>query len=314
MKRTRIYTERLGSRSLGPCIAVAGIAGILLAAPATSTAVNIPKGVQAWLGTWGANFGVLGIDDVHRERSEFPDASGKRPYFWVASMEWRRPGADKRITGTILGGKHRYRTFAGCWKPPDPTVSCGSVLLGRSGQKLTGGYWKACRQNCRSHHPWKGRKSRGAWRSGFQFTQRGKPVDGPAGRTEIGGAGAVFFLADPERGKPGRVTDNTRIFLVAEGPRGAERRLTIKPSSARYDLVGDDVPRLELRGRVKRSNDERCPAGEVVEVTIIDGKKREADRIHLEPVDRSCDRKARWSSLGNGDVDVRVDFPREMYD
>lgn len=287
-------------------------AGSLLVLPAGApSATRMPEGVRDWLGTWHANFGTLRIDDVHRARSEYPDASGRRPSFWAAEMRWSRPGADRRITGTILGGKYRHRTFAGCWKPPDPTVSCGSVLIQRTGKRLTGGYWKACRTYCRSHHPWKGRRSSGAWRIGFQFRQSGRPVEGPPGRTQIGGAGGLISLVDPDRGKPWRPTGESRIFLVVEGPRGRERRLTIKPAVARHDRVGDDLPRLELRGRVRASTDERCPAGEVVEVTLVDGKQRAADQVRLDPERGSCDRKARWSSLGNGDVDVSVGFPRE---
>jgi hypothetical protein len=297
---------------MGRCMSAGIVAGSLLVMPATtSSATRMPDGARAWLGTWHANFGTLRVDDVHRARAEYPDASGRRPYYWAAEIRWSRPGSDKRITGTILGGKYRYRTFAGCWKPPDPSVSCGSVLIGRTGKKITGGYWKACRHYCRSHHPWKGRKSSGAWRIGFQFTQHGTPVEGPSGRTQIGGAGALISLVDPDRGKPWRPTGESRIFLVSEGPRGQERRLTIKPRVARYDIVGDDTPRLELRGRVRVSNDERCSVGEVVEVTIIDGKKRDADKIRLDPERGSCDRRARWSSLGNGDVRVSVGFPRE---
>jgi hypothetical protein len=293
-------------------LTVAIVVGALLAVPAgASSATRMPDGVQAWLGTWHANFGTLRIDDVHRARSEYPDASGKRYSYWAASIRWSRPGFNERITGTILGGNHKYRTFAGCWKPPDPAVSCGSVLIYRTGAKITGGYWKRCRQYCHSHHPWKGKRSSGAWRIGFQFTQSGTPVEGPPGRTQIGGAGALVSLVDPERGRPWRPTGESRIYLVTEGPRGQERRLTIKPAVARYERVGDDLPRLELRGRVRASSDERCPAGEVVEVTITDGKKRAADQIRLDPEGGSCDRKARWSSLGNGDVDVSVGFPRE---
>lgn len=287
-------------------------ASVLVAPATTSSATRMPDGVQAWLGTWHANFGTLRIDDVHRARPDYPDAYGKRPYYWAAVIRWSRPGADKRITGTILGDEYHYRTFAGCWKPPDPAVSCGSVLIGRTGKKITGGYWKACRTYCHSHHPWKGKRSSGAWRIGFQFTQQGKPVDGPPGRTQIGGGGALVSLVDPDRGKPWRPSDESRIFLVAEGPRGQERRLTIKPGVARYDTVGDDLPRLVLRGRVRASNDERCSVGEVVEVTIVDGKNRAADRISLDPERASCDRKTSWSSLGNGDVSVSVGFPREL--
>lgn len=294
------------------CLAAGIAAGVVLVVPApASSATRMPDGVRTWLGTWHANFGTLRIDDVYRARSEYPDASGKRPFYWAAEIRWSRPGADKRITGTILGGKYRYRTFAGCWKPPDPAVSCGSVLIQRTGKRITGGYWKACRTYCRSHHPWKGKKSSGAWRIGFDFTQHGRPVEGPPGRTQIGGAGALISLVDPDRGKPWRPTGESRIFLVAEGPRGQERRLTIKPAVARYDLVGDDTPRLELRGRVRTSNDERCSVGEVVEVTIVDGKNRAADKIRLDPERGSCDRRTRWSSLGNGDVRVSVGFPRE---
>jgi hypothetical protein len=48
-----------------------------------------------------------------------------------------------------------------------------------------------------------------------------------------------------------------------------------------------------------------------VEVTIVDGKNRAPDTIRLDPEGGSCDRRARWSSVGNGDVRVSVDFPRE---
>jgi len=288
------------------------VVGSCLALPALApAAVRTPKGVETWLGTWHANFGTLRINDVHRERADYPDASGKRPFYWAASINWSRPGSDKRITGSILGGKYRYRTFSGCWQPPDPAISCGSVLIHRTGKKLTGGYWKACRTYCKSHHPWKGKRTSGAWRVGFQFTQQGKPVHGPSGRTQFGGAGAVISLVNPDRDKTWRPTGDSRLFLIAEGPRGKERKLTITPRVARYENVGDDLPRLELRGRVTSSNDERCSRGEVVEITIIDGKKRSADKIRLDPDRDSCDRRANWSSLGNGDVDVRVDFPRE---
>jgi hypothetical protein len=270
----------------------------------------MPRGVEDWLGTWHANFGTLRIDEVHRERANFPDANGKRPYLWIASMTWTRPGFSERIEGRIFGDKYKYRTFAGCWEPPDDTVSCGYVLLQRKGAKLVGGYWKKCRQNCKSHHPWKGKQSSGAWRIGFDFSQRGKPQDGPPGSTQIGGAGSGVALKEPVRGEEIKPSANTRIFLVAEGPRGAERKLTIKPSSGRYDLVGDDIPRLLLRGRVTRSDDERCEKGEIVELALYDGKGRAADRIRLDPETRGCDRKYSWSSLGNGNVDVYIGFPR----
>jgi hypothetical protein len=300
----------VSTRFLGQGAVAAIVAATLLVVPASASAARMPKGVEAWLGTWHANFGTLRIDDVHRERAEFPDANGERPYRWAASISWTRPGFSKRITGTILGDKYRYRTFAGCWEPDDPTVSCGYVLLQRTGEKLVGGYWKKCRQNCKPHHPWKGKKSSGAWRIGFDFTQRGKPLVGPPGPTQIGGAGSLISLVDPDRGKDWRVTGNSRIFLVAEGPRGQERRLTIKPSVADYARVGDDLPRLIMRGRVTASDDERCSVGERVEVRLVDGKKRAADRIELDPERGSCDRGARWSSLGNGDVNVFIDFPK----
>jgi hypothetical protein len=300
----------VSTRSLGQCAVAVLVAASLLVVPAAASGA-MPKGVQAWLGTWHANFGTLRVDDIHRERAKYPNADGKRPYFWAASINWSRPDFNERITGVILGGKYDYRTFSGCWQPPDPAVSCGNVLIGRTGHKLSGGYWKACRTYCKSHHPWKGKKTSGAWRIGFQFTQHGRPLDGPPGPTQIGGAGAAISLVDPDRGKPWQATGDSRIFLVAEGPRGQERRLTIKPSRTDYHLVGDDTPRLMMRGRVTASNDERCSTGERVEVTIVDGKQRAADKIRLDPDDGSCDRRARWSSLGNGDVDVRIDFPRQ---
>jgi hypothetical protein len=298
-------------RPTGRCVAATVFVAALFIAPTGSPAARLPDALGAWLGTWHANFGTLRIDDIHRERSEFPDANGNHYSFWAASMTWSRPGADKRITGTILGGKYGYRTFAGCWDPPDPAISCGNVLIQRTGRKITGGYWKACRQNCKSHHPWKGNKTRGSWRVGFRFTQEGKPVAGPPGRTQIGGAGSLISLSEPGRGKPWRPSGDTRVFLVAEGPNGQERKLTIKPTVARYEIVGDDTPSVELRGRVTQSDDERCGVGEVVEVTITDGKKRAADKIRLDPDRESCARGARWSSLGNGEVRVSVDFARE---
>ena len=308
--KTEAYAGRVRTRCLvRGAVAATLAAGLLL--PGSASATKMPKGVEAWLGTWHANFGTLRIDDVHRERAEFPDATGKRPYRWAASITWSRPGFNERITGTILGDKYRFRTFAGCWEPPDNTASCGYVLLQRKGDRLIGGYWKKCRQNCKSHHPWKGKRTSGAWQIGFDFTQRGKPVAGPPGRTQIGGAGAVISLVNPDRGGDWRATGNSRVFLVAEGPRGQERRLTIELRAANYHRVGDDLPRLILRGRVTASNDERCEAGERVEVTLVDGKGRAADRIELDPERESCDRKTRWSSLGNGDVDVFIGFPRE---
>lgn len=304
----RTYAWRVNTRTLGRGAVAAVVAGMLVV-PASASAAKMPKGVESWLGTWHANFGTLRIDDVHRERAEFPDANGKRPYRWAASITWTRPGFRARITGTILGDRYRYRTFAGCWEPDDPTVSCGYVLLQRKGEKLVGGYWKKCRQNCKSHHPWKGKRTSPAWRVGFDFTQRGKPRSGPPGATQFGGAGALISLVEPGRADDWRPTGNTRLFLVAEGPRGRERRLTIEARSASYHRVRDDLPRVILTGRVTASNDERCSVGERVEVILIDGKRRAADTIELDPRRESCDRGARWSSLGNGEVNVFIGFP-----
>ena len=41
------------------------------------------------------------------ECAEVPVATGSRPRVWVSSIRWSRPGADKRTTGGILGGKFR---------------------------------------------------------------------------------------------------------------------------------------------------------------------------------------------------------------
>src|SRR5689334_18435747 len=131
---------------------------LVLALPTAGPAA-VPKAAQKWLGTWSTNFGHLFVYDIYRAKSETVDVNGNPQRFWKFEATWiyrdDDNGADRRfIEGGVVG--QNFDQLGGCWTPsPEPT-NCARILINRSGEKITGGYWKNCRDYCKSHHPFKG--------------------------------------------------------------------------------------------------------------------------------------------------------------
>ncbi len=231
-----------------------------------------PPGARGWLGQWQTNFGLVTFEDVYLAKSETPDVNGKPQYYWRLEGVWAGHG---RISGGVL--QAGFQTFGGCWKPADKSVSCGKILMYRSANRITGGYWKACRTYCTSHHPWSGAKTAPRWTLGYRFTQRGLPDGHKVIRTQTGGAGSAI-LADPTD-PGGRTVDGSRMFHIDEIV-GAPLRITAVLGQASWSRDGRRMM-MDLTGVVEQSDDSRIRRGSYVRVRLLDGRGVGPDRITI---------------------------------
>lgn len=267
----------------------------LLLLPGTPAGSRPPENVRAWLGSWETNFGTLFFYDVFREDGG-----------WKIRGVWTRDDDDRKRIDAGLIARDRYRTVDGCWLPPPEPETCGRIFVYRRDEKIRGGYWKTCRLNCNPHHPFKGEKKEGAWKVGFQFTQRGRP-DGERNLfTQSGGAGSLVFRHDPRdtRVNPA-ATRGSRMFQV-EGSRGP--RMTVRLNDPQW-REGERRTTISLAGQVTSRN-AICDRGDNIGLLLQEGKGGVPDAIVL--VYKQCDRQTRrYVSLDKNRVDVRISSPSE---
>ncbi|MDQ1304352.1 MAG: hypothetical protein QG671_179 [Actinomycetota bacterium] len=261
-----------------------------------------PPGARAWLGQWRTNFGLVTFDDVYLAKSDAPDVHGNPQYYWRLVGTWAGHG---RISGGVL--QAGFQTFGGCWKPADKAVSCGKILMYRSGNRITGGYWKECRNYCTSHHPWSGSKVAPRWTLGFRFTQRGLPDGHRVIRTQTGGAGSIA-LATPSD-TSGNPVDGSRMFHVDEVI-GAPMKMTVRLAGGSWDRVGRRMF-LDLTGVVDSSEDSRIKRGSFVRVRLLDGRGLGPDRITIWFTTGFVDlpHSEEWTSTDPQRVNVAIGEP-----
>lgn len=281
---------------------------VLLALP-TGSPATVPKDARRWIGTWSTNFGRVFIPEVIRKKSEIPDANGNPQYYWGVEAYWTPEDGDRRVIEAGLGGRNgSYDTLQGCWTPSPENTNCARILVFRKGDKITGGYWKNCRDYCKSHHPWQGVKRSGAFRVGFQFTQRG-PKDGDRNvRTQSGGAGAIVAEDESDLDGLSQATTGTRVFHLLED---GQARTTIEVVNGELKSRGPRRTGLDLFGKVVRSDLNGCPAGTIVTVELTEGHGGATDRVVFKTLEDSCLVAGSWTSLDPHRVNVRIDAPRE---
>ncbi len=282
----------------GAITAPIGYASPLRTEPASRAAK--PPGADQWLGKWKTKFGNINFTSLTYAASLTPDISGNTQYYWRLVGTWNRPGGiATEISGSISGANSN--TFAGCWVPPitPGSSSCGSVLIHRTGNKITGGYWKVCRNYCESHHPWSGTKISGPsckarsatsqcasqWGVRFKIVQSGKPLGNQLLTTETIGGGAVTFAKNPASVVEGTPRANTKVIHIAKAITG-DLRIDVDITSALFKEK-NGLPYLLLRGHVARTNDPATVVGCPVYFRLRDGRGKSYDEliVHLDPDD-----------------------------
>lgn len=296
---------------IGALVLAVVAAGVLL--PGRGDA--LPRGAQKWLGTWETNFGRIVVHRVYRKKSETPDANNRPQYYWAAEGSWTTDTGDSRtIVGALLE-RNGFDTMGGCWKPsPEPT-SCARILMFRSDDRITGGYWKTCRDYCKSHHPFKGTRTHGVWLLGWRLRQRGRPDGHKEIKTQTGGAGS---LQSPDRHFNDRAeaVDGSRVFHIDEIAEGDNQRIDVRiDNGSLYSSVS--TLRLELQGRVTSSQNDRCPAGSGVIVVLVDERTGRPDRVAFggrknDPEGHpDCLVAESWTSTDPQRVSVHIDNAHE---
>jgi hypothetical protein len=156
-------------------------------------------------------------------------------------------------------------------------VSCGKILIYRSGNRITGGYWKECRNYCTSHHPWSGAKTAPRWTLGYRFTQRGLPDGHRVIRTQTGGAGSFVLSGPVDSGGIG--VEGGRMFHIDEVI-GAPMKMTVILGGGSWSRRGRRMV-MDVTGQVDQSDDPRIRRGSWVRVRLLDGRGAGPDQIRI---------------------------------
>jgi hypothetical protein len=290
-------------------LAVATAAGLAL--PGSGGA--LPAGAQKWLGTWETNFGKVQIFRVYRKKSDYPDVNGKPQYYWAVEGGWTTKEGTSRTIAAALIDRNGFDTLEGCWKPsPEPT-NCARILMFRKDDRITGGYWKNCRDYCKSHHPFKGERKHGVWLLGWRFRQRGKP-EGGAEKTQSGGAGSLMS-SNRRFDDNNEALDGSGVFHVD----AEQQRVDIRIDRGNLFTSSVSTVALEIEGVVTRSESAECPVGAEVQVILADERTGRPDRITFigqssareDPGQPDCRIKQRWISTDPDRVSIHIGVARE---
>lgn len=180
----------------------------------------------------------------------------------------------------------------------DPQQTLGSMLIYRGSadktKRFTGGYWKRCDYYCKSHHPWKGKKTRSCAHGGckartfrYTFAEQELPERAPQymtfSKTTLSGKVRVFANPKVRRGgtqflglegtASGRGshthTENLSTFRKVKNSYSAKR-------GAAYERLPDGTQILFVPFTITRVSKYGYPdckdAGGVLELTDAHGK------------------------------------------
>jgi hypothetical protein len=291
------------------------LSALLVALVAPSATGLTPPAARGWLGTWTTNYGEVWFYDVHRQKSDYPDAQGNPQYFWQIHGAWRSPGAYRTIEAALVE-EQDFLTLGGCWVPsPEPT-NCARILIYRSGGELTGGYWKTCRDYCKSHHPWKGEFDHENATVRFRFNQRGAPDGRRDLATQMVGTGSIVHQsARKAKRERGIATAASKVFLIL-GDGSAAPRIEFAVDSAYSPDPLARRDQLNLEATVTRSGEPACPVGAAAGLSLTDGRGGVPDAIELSDDTDSddkhpipCQLDIKWTSADADRVNVRLDLP-----
>jgi hypothetical protein len=260
-----------------------------------------PPGARAWLGQWRTNFGLVTFDDVYLAKSDAPDVHGNPQFYWRLVGTWAGHG---RISGVLQAG---FQTFGGCWKPADKAVSCGRILMYRSGNRISAATGRNAGTTAPRITRGSGSRRTPRWTLGFRFTQRGLPDGHRVIRTQTGGAGSIALAtASDTSGNP---VDGSRMFHVDEVI-GAPMKMTVRLAGGSWDRVGRRMF-LDLTGVVDSSEDSRIKRGSFVRVRLLDGRGLGPDRITIWFTTGFVDlpHSEEWTSTDPQRVNVAIGEP-----
>jgi hypothetical protein len=293
-------------------ITVAAALVAALSIPLVAGAASPPAGVKAWLGVWKARWGTVAFDSAKYRAPQSP-----QDYLWRTQGTWVYHGLHEFFGGIgPRSGDNANQTFGGVWFIENGAQQTrGRMLIYRgrfaTKKRFTGGYWKACDYYCKSHHPWKGKKTTSCARGGcksrsfrYTFAELGLPENAPQymtySKTTLRGKVRVFANPSVPKGPAKYLgiegkASGRGSHVHTENLGGPVRQVKYGYAAKRgaaYEKLGNGTQILFVPFTVTHVNPNGYPdckeAGGVLELTDAKGKKN--------------DRAIWYPSCGTGDV------------